>query len=133
MRNSFGDVGLEMHADIRRLLNAGQPGTLKVRRGAETMDIRFPGKLRARGSTPVRRPPGLAIADELVPSVTLENLFGRRWLVDDDGTQGNLTVVVWNDLQRVLRVGQSLSEDVSVLSGGVETPARFPFVEAHRE
>jgi hypothetical protein len=35
-----GDLGMEMHADIRRLLNAGQAVTLKVRRGNETMEIR---------------------------------------------------------------------------------------------
>lgn len=35
-----GDLGMEMHADIRRLLNHGQAVTLKVRRGEETMEVR---------------------------------------------------------------------------------------------
>ena len=39
-----GDIGLEMHADIRRLLNSGQAVTLKVRRGQETIEIRVPAK-----------------------------------------------------------------------------------------
>lgn len=39
-----GDLGMEMHADIRRLLNHGQAVTLKVRRGEETMEIRAPAK-----------------------------------------------------------------------------------------
>lgn len=39
-----GDIGLEMHADIRRLLNAGQAVTLQVRRREETKEIRVPAK-----------------------------------------------------------------------------------------
>ena len=40
-----GDLGMEMHADIRRLLNNGQAVTLKVRRGEETMEIRADARL----------------------------------------------------------------------------------------
>lgn len=39
-----GNIGLEMHADIRRLLNADQAVTLQVRRREETKEIRVPAK-----------------------------------------------------------------------------------------
>lgn len=37
-----GNSGLDMHADIRRLLNAGQAVTLQVQRGEETKEVRIP-------------------------------------------------------------------------------------------
>jgi hypothetical protein len=45
VRMKNGDLGLEMHADIRRLLNHGQAVTLKVRRGEEIREIRADARL----------------------------------------------------------------------------------------
>ena len=55
------------------------------------------------------------------------------WLMHDEATQGERTIVVGNDFECVLRIGKALRKDVSVLDGWIESGLRFPLIIAHQD